>query len=126
MTESIYRRPIRRRLPRQKKTIYLRGADEDRNKWIRCWNCGFIVNVDRDLGDPEHSGIQVSDAAIEANPPFGTGDVNNTLSILENFDMVGLSLKNDAPDGTATTTIYTPRISEAVRGCKFCGCCNLL
>jgi hypothetical protein len=123
-TESIYRRTFKRRLPKQKRIIHLPGADEDRNKWIRCWNCGFRVKVDRDIGDPEHSGIQVTDAAIPANPPFGSGA--SPISVLENFDMVGLSLKNDKPDGTPETIIYTPRMAEAVRGCPLCGTSNLL
>ena len=45
------------RLPKESKTIPIyghpeRGDGEDNGKYYRCWNCGFVCNVDRDaLGD---------------------------------------------------------------------------
>ncbi len=34
------------RLPREKKTIRIKGKDADANKWFRCWHCGFINNIE--------------------------------------------------------------------------------
>ena len=48
-----------RRIPRRSKTIALKGSSihgdgEDDGKFFRCWNCGFICDVERDgLGDGE-------------------------------------------------------------------------
>jgi hypothetical protein len=40
------------RLPRQKRTIEVPGSLEDSGKYFRCWNCGFINNVERNqLGE---------------------------------------------------------------------------
>lgn len=47
------------RIPRRSKTIALKGSaiygdGEDDGKWFKCWNCGFVCNIDRDgLGDAE-------------------------------------------------------------------------
>ena len=74
------------RIPRRSKTIPLNGSSvygdgEDAGKWFRCWNCGFICNVDRDgLGDAEtisaitydtHDVVYSTDDYLTARP--GTG-----------------------------------------------------
>lgn len=36
-----------RRPPHKKRTIRIPGSGDDDGKWFRCWNCGFINNIDR-------------------------------------------------------------------------------
>ena len=115
--------------PHRRKNIRLSGSFEEKNKWIRCWNCGFIVNTERDLGDPEHSGVlitdtgvSVTDAIVEAQTLcMGGSDPRGSIDTLNG---VGTMIMNDA-SGTAITDYYTPRLASAIRGCKFCGCTNL-
>ena len=111
-----------RKTPHRKKTIHLSGSFEDRNKWIRCWNCGFIVNTERDLGDPEQSGVLVTDAIVQAQTLcMGGSDPRGSIDTLNG---VGTMILNDA-SGTAITDYYTPRLASAIRGCPFCGCTAL-
>ena len=111
-----------RKTPHRKRTIQMSGSFEDRNKWIRCWNCGFIVNTERDLGDPEQSGVLVTDAIVQAQTLcMGGSDPQCSMDTLNG---VGTMIENDA-SSTAITDYYTPRLASAIRGCPFCGCTNL-
>jgi hypothetical protein len=101
----------------------LRGSFEDNGKYIRCWNCGFIVNIDRDLGDAEHSGNYETDVSIQAQGLAMGG--TNPVSIMEELDTIGTIIENGA-DGNPITDYYTPRLPEVSRGCPFCGCVNLM
>ena len=45
-----------KRLRKEKRTIPIRGIWEDKGKYFRCWNCGFVCDSQRDsLGD--HGGV---------------------------------------------------------------------
>ena len=40
---------------KRKRRIPLRGSFEDEGKYYRCWNCGFICNIERDaFGEDEN------------------------------------------------------------------------
>lgn len=122
MERGRYTSYSQRQTPHRKRTIHLSGSFEDRGKWIRCWNCGFIVNVDRDLGDPEQPGVEITDAIVQAQTLEMGGTAPNCS--MDNLDMVGTLIKQDA-SGTAITDYYTPRLAEVSRGCPFCGTNNL-
>ena len=52
-----------KRLPKQKRTIRLRGEKDDTGIWYQCWNCGFPCKSDREnvqTGDQGRSGVNVS------------------------------------------------------------------
>lgn len=54
MRTTTNRRPHKSRIRHDARTLPLRGTGDDEGKYYRCWNCGFICNVDRDsLGDGE-------------------------------------------------------------------------
>jgi hypothetical protein len=119
MSRSKYIRTQREKLPRHKRSERLDGSFEDSNKWIKCWNCGFVNDLTKvTLG--EGSGIEVTEIVVPYDP-YVSGDVRITLDTLT---MVGVLLEN-GPDGNPITDYYTPRIAKAVRGCKMCGCQNL-
>ena len=49
-----------KRLPKQKRTIRLRGEKDDTGIWYQCWNCGFPNKSDREniqTGDQGRSGV---------------------------------------------------------------------
>jgi hypothetical protein len=142
--------------PHRKRTIRLRGSFEDNGKYIRCWNCHFIVNVDRDLGDPERSGNYETDAYVYAQPLYLGGKppvdvikipdvVNEFVLATEELDTIGGVIEEDTGHqrivyqitlmekldtiGTIidpNATYYTPRLPQVSKGCPFCGCTNLL
>ena len=52
----VYTRPHKRKLTKRSRTIPVYGEGADKGKYFRCWNCGWICNVDRDeLGDSDSS-----------------------------------------------------------------------
>lgn len=110
------------RYPTRKRRISVPGSFEDKNKYIRCWNCGFIVNVDRDLGDNERTGNYETDAIVASQPRTGSG--LSTYIQLDKINMVGYIIINGA-DGNPVTDYYTPRNPLVSMGCPFCGVTNL-
>jgi hypothetical protein len=96
----------------------LRGSFEDSGKYARCYNCGFIVNLDRDVGDPERANLKITDAIVKAQTLEMGG--TNPISTLETLNGVGVMLENNAA-GSAITDYYTPRLPTVNRGCPFCG-----
>jgi len=115
-----------RKIRRRSKTIPLkghsvRGNGEDAGKWFKCWNCGFICNVDRDaLGDNEtRSGDGQTDYHT---PSYGSSDMSdevNGLAALEDYT-VALALGVDGnPQG-----IRHNIMSDVSSGCPMCGSRN--
>ena len=52
-----------KRLPKQKRTIRLRGEKDDTGKWYQCWNCVFPCKSDREIvqtGDQGKGGVTTS------------------------------------------------------------------
>jgi len=125
MADSRYNKTSTTRLPRQKRVKYLRGSGDDEGLYVKCWNCGFPVKIDRDLGDADHAGISVTDFADPSSAPASSGDKLNCMSTLDLFPSIGCAVRSTMA-GAAVSTYYTPRVSTAVQGCKFCGCTNVL
>ena len=65
----------RRTLPKEKKTIPLRGSDTHKGKWFKCWNCGFPCYTEREKLDDHDSydgvGYTVVSVADVSTPTFG-------------------------------------------------------
>lgn len=112
-TYSKYNQIHQTRAPKRKRTIRVAGSGEDEGKWYRCWNCGFINNIDRNIvGDGE--GISYTSTYV----PFGYKDVQ-TVSGTDT--MMDVSIDDDAEVVMMGSLVYA---SEAVAGCSFCGCKN--
>jgi len=101
----------------------LSGSFEDKNKYIRCHNCGFTVNTERDLGDSGTSGNYETDALVYSQSLVMGGD--STIMIMDRLGMAGTLILNDA-NGNSVTDYYTPRLPQVNKGCPFCGCTNLI
>lgn len=118
MADSRYRQFSTKVLPKQKRRIKVWGADEDTGKYIRCWNCGAIVDVDRDLGDPDKSGLTYAAVTIpDVQPPHDDGRDERRYDIM-------LATWNGTP-GDGGNSDYQAKTSTVVRGCWLCGCTNL-
>jgi hypothetical protein len=110
------------RLPKKRRRIVLQGSFEDTNKHIRCWNCGFIVDTERDMGDPGRTGNYETDMVVSTQPRTGSGLDTNIYG--DTLNMVGTLIAN-GPDGNPVTDYYSPRIPQVSRGCPLCGVSNL-
>lgn len=120
-----------RALRSRKRVAYLPGTGEDRNRYVRCWNCGFTVDLNQYVGG-DASGIQVTEYVTDS--VIGTeaaqqyllenGEIN-IESYNEIPDEIGTIIET-GPDGEEVTDYYTPRFAEAVGGCPFCGCRNAI
>jgi len=106
----------------RRKRIFLPGAEEETNKWIKCHVCGFHINVDR-LNLTEQSGDIYKDFAQEDLNIVGCGDALKIMSVMESFDMIGVSLEL-GPDGEPITTYDVPRNMTVGSGCPGCGSTN--
>lgn len=120
---SRYIRTTRTKVPRHRRSRQLAGSFEDSNRWIKCWNCGFVNDRER-LTLSDRTGIEVQDFDYEDTEIRSSGDALKVVLTLDTLDMEGVILEN-GPDGTAITDYYSPRKPVAVRGCSFCGCTNL-
>jgi len=121
--KSRFIKTTRWKLPKHKKSRVLPGVDEDKGKYIKCWNCGFIINTQRGLNIGDGSGVTITDFP---NPDLDLKFMGRVLSIYWDTPfIIGYMPKNDKPDGNPDFDIYTPREAEVIGGCPFCGCKNL-
>lgn len=102
----------RNRLPKESRTIPLKGEGDDEDKYYRCWNCGFICNVDRDALGGRYStdGTVLTNAAIPA-----VGNITDGRGI--EMSRWTVSPVADA-DGNPRTVAYAFDISGD--GCPSC------
>ena len=106
---------------------YERGGGEDAKKWYRCWNCGFLCNVERDaLGDSQsRSGAVYEDYAQQPDPGYGyPQQETNTLSNNQTATVDGLVVSELDPAGDAVGTKNAIWVSNKSRGCPFCHTLN--
>ena len=116
--------PIRRwKLPRHRRSRRLPGAEEDRGRWIKCWHCGFRIDLHSNLGLGDGSGIEVTDVAA---PSDNVDESVPWVVYNETPFTLGLLLRNGpSGDPDFVTDVYTPRLATAFAGCPLCGCRNL-
>jgi len=107
----------RHKLPHHRRSQRVHGAEEENGKYIKCWNCGFIVDTTRDLGSSDSSGVSVVEADSDSYPYEGS------MCSLDYPSMIG---DVDLLDGGGTERVtYSPKFSSVSRGCPFCGTTNL-
>ena len=126
----------RRRTPKRSRTIELPGHRDygdgiDDGKYYRCWNCGFICDVDQDElgGENSRSGAtyaQYDDVYSENEPPFYSGidGENETTPLVPLLGMrsahVVMKLDADGSESTIRRNWY----NDGGTGCPFCHTLN--
>jgi hypothetical protein len=120
---SRYIRTQRTRLPRHQQSKRLPGSFEDKNRWIKCWNCGFVIDKDR-LTKSDQMAFSITDYPVENTEVRMSGDELNIFLTQDGLDTVGTMIEN-GPDGNPITDYYTPRICRPLNGCPFCNVVNL-
>jgi hypothetical protein len=151
-TKSGYIRYSKRHVPRRKRRVYMAGAGTDdpdsgkqgdSNRWVRCWNCGFpidltptVLGVDdssesesvqvEDFDYSEQSRIMRGSDPYPGNrfdrPALSEGDY--ATPSLDTLNMVGTVIQLGI-DGKADSFTYTPRQVTIIRGCPLCGNDNI-
>jgi hypothetical protein len=94
--KSRFSRIIRWRLPRHRRSVRLSGAEEDTGRYLKCWNCGFLIDTQLGLSGTDGNGNSYSQP--------GT---NDTIS------------KN------VVTSYEAYNIDTAISCCPLCGTANL-
>ena len=129
MEQSRYGTYRQSRTPRHPRSKMLQGSFEDRNRWIRCWNCQSINDLDRLSGDPERAGnIYLDDIEPSTIPILQGDDPINGYSIALNLactfdtlDQVG-TLMELSPDGVTPLPVTLREVKvETPSGCWLCG-----
>jgi hypothetical protein len=129
MEQSRYGKYRQRRTPRHPRSKYLQGSFEDRNRWIRCWNCQSINDLNRLGGAQEKAGNIYFDDIEPSEIPILQGDdpINgyftslNLACTLDTLDMCG-NLMELGPDGVTPKPVEIREVvAQANRGCWFCG-----
>ena len=110
---------VQQRLPKRKRTIPLQGDLEDSGRYYRCWNCGFINDIERNqVGDGD--GTTQLDAPEIAMGSILTDDVLSGVIILDDM----FTLLENGSDGNPVTTYRHNNYLKVIGGCSLCGSRN--
>ena len=119
-----YTRPYKKTLPKRSRTRPVKGRGDDRNRYFRCWNCGFICDSKRDeLGDSDSwAGDDHTDyhSLAQANPQ-GTGP-DKVCCLGGDIGHYHVAMRIGA-DSEPKTIVHKLK-SDVSRGCPFCGTTN--
>lgn len=116
-----YTKPSKWRLPKEARSIPVRGKGDDAGKYFECWNCGFICNIDRD----DSSGSTAGDNHIDYSSPAlgyvesGEGDRIMTLDSPNFYH----TMLEPGSDGEPKTIVHS-HLTNITKGCPFCGTTN--
>ena len=108
-------------LPKQAKSIPLKGKGEDAGRWFKCWNCGFICNIDRD----DSSGSTAGDNQTDFSSPslgFVENGEEDRMLVLDSPTFYHTIMEQGA-DATAKTIVHV-HLSDVTKGCPLCGSTN--
>jgi hypothetical protein len=123
MEQSRFAKYKRTKIKRHARSKLSDGAFEDRNRWYRCWNCGFEYDSTKVIGNQEHAGTYESIPCYPAETPRMSGDILNTvINSWSNLDIGNLSLLDASSSPVKITRTVKAEVSS---GCPFCGCGNL-
>lgn len=123
---SRFRHVVRWRLPRHKRSFRIWGAEEDRGRYIKCWNCGFLIDTHRGLSTSDTNGNSYTQT-VGSNNNIPTTPSNKLYSH-DIQDYQGSFVSGNGNDkvsiGMVTpAVIYS--IDTAVGACPLCGTTNL-
>lgn len=141
-----------KKVPTHRRSRFVPGEFEDRNRYFRCWNCGFIIDSTRLSVDPERSGLEYTPTYTAGNPilsgdPLLTyaaidtpaspatlllDDLLTTVTYLTDENDTIIFFDSQPAIASITEVANTHEIfpyavykSESKSGCPFCGTENL-
>ena len=119
-----YRRPHKKTLPKRSRTRPVYGRGDDRHRFFRCWNCGFICDSQRDeLGDNNSSaGDDHTDFHNLANANPQLNNAGRICCLGGDIGHYHVAMKKGA-DGEPKKVVHI-HTTDVSRGCPFCGTTN--
>lgn len=121
---TYFRRRETRRLKKRSRTIPLKGFGRDEGRYFRCWNCGFICDVERDSlgGAASLDGVDHVNYSV---PTYGAvpNEEGSGLSVLGgNIEHFHVSSELDS-SGNPKKPLHQFQVT-ITGGCPFCGTLN--
>lgn len=98
----------------------MKGSHEDSGRWVRCWNCGFPIDLTKLQVYERGEGKSYQEIVGVSGPV----DPSNRFLTMEVINMADVLMKLDA-SGSTTTDYYTPKKVLVKSGCPQCGTHNL-
>jgi transcription elongation factor Elf1 len=117
LSQSRYIRTRRTPLHKKKNVRRLVGSFEDSGKYFKCWVCGAINSIERNIGFDGYGTTCVDIIQEDITKQ------SNKLT-LDSVDMIGTMIKL-GQDSLPITTYYTPREVQTIFGCWSCGSTNI-
>ena len=119
MEQSKYGNYRRRRLKRHRKSALQEGSFEDRDTWYKCWNCGYVFDLNKVGGNPEQDGTYRTDAIIYSDDPEPQDRIINIRTMTNTHVLMELD------GGGNPKPIVSVFKHNAGSGCSFCGTSNI-
>ena len=124
---AVHTRAHKRKLIKQSRTLPVYGEGDDKGKYFRCWNCGFVCKVGRDeLGDSESTaGDEHTDyhQTHHCSTYDSSSDASKYATLGGDIGHYQVAQNILTPDGE-TKFIRHKHVSDISRGCPMCGSTN--
>lgn len=127
MEQSRYGKYQRTKLRRHLRSRVSQGSFEDRNKWYKCWYCGYEFDITKINGNSEFGGeYQLMQTDTSSPDSLSTLTSISTLDTPYNtFISIGPSGITSDDVNKSTYLTHTPIYQAMVSsGCPSCGCGN--
>ena len=131
---SRFSHPVKSRLPQHRRSRRVWGAEEDTGRFLKCWNCGFLIDTHLGLSTGDGSGLSYGDRALYTDrirpsaDRYFPSDLRGGVTQLywDNPFILGTIPKNGMDGTPASVSTYTPRLVDVAPGCcPLCGTRNL-
>ena len=106
----------------EKRVRWIDGSFEEHRKYVKCWNCGFIVDTTRDLGDPYVDGRYQVPLDYIVPETFGGSDIRQITGTAR----MGMRMVISETEPFVIPVSYIPMKAQVSKGCPCCGCANLI
>lgn len=124
MEQSRYGQYSRTTVPRHQRSAAIPGSFEDHGRWYRCWNCGFVYDINKVGGNPDQDSRYQTEAIYPAYSPALSGDPLTVIIGPDGPGEIG-TLMELGPDGSTPKEIYSTKVHHVASGCPSCGTANL-
>ena len=123
MEKSRYGHYHNTKVRRHTRSRVVPGSFENRNRYYRCWNCGFVFDRNQvTTGLDSESRYQTE--GVYTGFPVLSGDPLSVQIVWERPVEKGTMMEL-GPDGVTPKTLVAIRIHHAGPGCPACGTTNL-
>jgi len=122
-----------KKVPHKKRSLPIRMAGDDwTGKWFKCWNCGFINNIDRAQVADVYQGGDKAIVFESDDLVYGSNNIPSNV-YPEVKDNLGKYITLDFPFSInlmkldAQGNVVEPHVSDSVKiigGCAQCGSMN--